>query len=74
MFHTPPFQDSITIQQLLVNAIRNQPQFAHRNDTWLKGRLTGLYYYKLVTPIYSFKPYRRLEKIALTSRGKDVLQ
>jgi hypothetical protein len=68
-----PESDSITVDQIFESAERNKEEYIDKNDGWLSNRLTGVYYHGLVKPTYSYGPWRKLESIELTVKGKRLL-
>lgn len=68
-----PEANSITVPQIFDSVERNGPEYVDKNDGWLSNKLTGLYAHSLVKPVYSYNPWRKLEKLELTQRGKTAL-
>lgn len=68
-----PDSNSLTINEVFEGVDRNTPEYANKNDNWLSNKLTGLYAHSLVRPHYTFNPWRKLESIELTQKGKAVL-
>ncbi len=59
--------------EMLKAAGRDTAEFEPKNEGWLSGKLTALYSHSLVKPVYSYNPWKQLEYVELTSRGKGVL-
>jgi len=72
-FSKYPNADSITVEEALIGAGRDAEEYQSKNEGWLSNKLTGLYYHGFVNPVYSHRPYRKLEKLELTSKGKKAL-
>lgn len=72
-FEKYPDSNLITPEQALESAGRNTPEYERKNEGWLSNKLTGLYFHGLVKPNYSFHPWRKLESLELTQKGKTVL-
>lgn len=63
----------ITRDEMIASWHRDKPEYKSRNDKWLYNKLTPIYSYSLARPIYTHDPYRRLESIELTDKGKSAL-
>lgn len=68
-----PDSDTITPSQILSGVSRNTAEYEGKNEGWLSNKLTGLYYHDLVRAHYSYHPWRKLEKLELTIKGKRAL-
>jgi hypothetical protein len=68
-----PDANSITVEQIFTGVDRDAPEYAAKNEGWLSNKLTALYHHSLVKPVYSFHPWRKLERLELTQKGKTVL-
>jgi hypothetical protein len=65
--------DFVTKDEIFAAWGRDRPEYEKTNEGWLSNRLTGIYYYDLAKPVYSFHPWRKLERLELTIKGKRAL-
>jgi len=72
-FSKTPSKNSITKQEIFEAWERDKPEFEKTNEGWLSNKLTAIYAHGLARPIYSFNPWRQLERLELTPKGKKVL-
>lgn len=68
-----PEANSITKEEMIASWGRDKPEFEKVNEAWLSGKLTALYTHSLVRAVYSYNPWKKLEHIELTAKGKVAL-
>ena len=72
-FSKSPDSNSVTKDEIFASWERDKPEYAKKNEGWLSNKLVGIYSYNLAKPVYSYHPYRKLERLELTIKGKRAL-
>lgn len=72
-FSKYPDSDSVTKDEIFASWDRTGQEFESKNEGWLSNKLVGIYSHNLAKPIYSYHPYRKLERLELTIKGKRAL-
>lgn len=72
-FSKYPNSNSVTKDEIFTAWDRIGKEFEGKNEGWLSNKLVGIYSHNLAKPIYSYHPYRKLERLELTIKGKRVL-
>jgi hypothetical protein len=72
-FSQHPDAAVLTVSEALEGAGRGSEDFEASNQGWLSNKLTALYYHDLVKPIYTLHPYRKLDRLQLTTKGRQLL-